>query len=508
MKPELGIEGWSRGRMLAAISIFCLLAHLPFLAMIPMVKDEGPYSMMIEEQISHPSTVVTFFGYEVGWKPPLMFWTYGAAVQFLRGLPIPLEAVYRLPGTAFGLANALLVFLLFEALLKDRKEAFFVTLVYLTTFLPIHVDSRVLTDSMMGTAVLAGVLAYVRSAEDRRWYAAGGLAILFSYFIKQTLAAIIPVLALAFFFGKDRRRLQDPLLYASFIGLPLAMWLFEMSIAPMLGSETVGTAVSLSVLENYILPNLRWQSAVASLLTFFPLSCVWFPVSMYGFAKNWRRSPMLSAWYIMSVFPLFAGTMMAFYFYPVIPAMSYFALQLVQRDAAGRVRRDAFFMMAFLMMGAVTLGMGAINHASFNDIYQGQKEAGEFLAGKENVLIIGEYSSEVFSYKALWENRASGGWLDFGLIIFNESEDSPALYRSFMSDYYHQPGNVVDGNFARFFADRENIFRKDTNITRFDYVCITGGHDFNPGGELVFERNYSKVYHVGGSRAPSGGGEG
>jgi hypothetical protein len=480
------LDSLSRRQMILIIIAVYLITHLAILTYVPFIADEGPYSVMIEEQAEHPSTVLTFLGYAVPWKPPVMFWTYSVFAGPLRGLPIPIEAVYRLPSTFFGLANALLVFLIFERLLKDRKEAFLISMVYLTTFLPIYVDSAVLTDTMCGTAIFAGVLAYVHGLSDRRMFIAGGLLTFIAYFIKQANAATIPVVAVALLFEKDKKKLADPLFLVSLAAFPIAIYLFNANLGALIGSDVSYLA------QKSILDNLDPIQVASSLFYLFLMTVTWLAASLFGFWRNWQRNLMMTAWYCLTLFPLFAGALKPFYFYPVMPAMAYFALQLVYRDTDGKAKVDALFWFGFISMAVVCLAVGFIVHAMFYGAYIEEKNAGEFLAGKENVLIIGDYTPGTFSYKMLEEKRATGEWLDYGMILLpNTSGD---LYWPFIHDYSTEYDGVVDKTFANAFAVHV-IYRKETNITAFDYICVVGNRTINPGGELVFSRlgNYSSI---------------
>jgi hypothetical protein len=489
--------GWSRKQALFALFIIYLLTRLPFLTALPFMKDEGVYSIMIEEQISNPTLELTFLGQPVLWKPPLMFWTYGAFVQFLRGLPIPIEAVYRLPGTFFGFLNTLLVFSIMERALGDRKLAVLGAFVYLTLFVPIHTDSRVLTDTLCGTFVFAGILAYLEGLGNSRFFLVGGVLTFLAYFVKQTNAAIVPLLALALLAEKDRKRLGDPLFLLSLLGFPLAMWLFNMII----GLPPAGDAVFLA--ENYILGKLDFAHIGGSLLTFFPMAVIWFPLSIFGFFRNWRRNLMMSLWYVLMAFPMVAGGMMPFYFYPVMPAVAFFALQFIIRESGGKIVTDRFFYMIFILLSFTGLVLGAAFNHYYHDVYIEEKAAGEFLAGKENVMIVGDYAPSIPAYKMLEEKRASGRWLDYGMIIFMNISANTSTYDAFIADYglKGDPSALADGDFTELFS-ASKTFRKKTGITEFDFICVVGNSSVGPGGRLVLDEPRIQVYDM---RQPSGG---
>jgi len=475
----LKFDSLSRPQMLLIIVAIYLVTHLAVLTYLPFITDECVYTIMIEEQIEHPTTVLTFLGYPVSWKPPMMFWTYSLFAEVLRGLPIPIEAVYRLPGTVFGLANALLVFLIFERLMKDTRAAFLVSMVYLTSFLPIHVDSNVLTDTMCGTAIFAGILAYMHGTADRRMFILGGVLTFIAYFIKNINAATVPVVAAALVFEKDRKMLLDPWFLVSLVAFPLATYLFNANLGEVAGADIA------FITQQTLLNNLDLIRVMSSIFYVFLMVVTWFTVSLFGFWKNWNRSLMMTVWYCLAIFPLFGGTFMPAYFYPVMPAMAYFAFQFIYRDVDGKPRTDTLFWFAMVSMAIACLALGAVVHTMFYGVYVEDKNAGEFLAGKGNVLIVGDYAPGIFSYKMLEEKRATGRWLDYGLILLPNT--SAELYWPFIKNYSAEYADVMDGSFNAAFAENL-IYRKDTNITAFDYVCVISNRTVNPGGKLVYSR--------------------
>jgi len=51
---------------------------------------------------------------------------------------------------------------------------------------------------------------------------------------------------------------------------------------------------------------------------------------------------------------------------------------------------------------------------------------------------------------------------------------------------------VVQGDFSMLFATKK-IFRKDTGIKKFDYICVAGNDTIDPGGKLVFNETLERL---------------
>jgi hypothetical protein len=483
---------WTRASMFIFLAAIYLLTHLPLLNYVPLMRDEGLYSIMIEEQISHPTFAPTFLGYQVPWKPIGLYWVYAPFSALLGGISfLPIESVYRLPGFLFGLINVFLVFFIFKKLSEDEYEAFLATLIYSSVFLITNIDSRVMTDTLCATGMLAGILAYLNGPTDRRCFALGGLMVFITYFIKQVNAASILVVAAAYLFEKDKKRLLDPVFLISLAAFPAAMLLFNASIADIAPVSDTSYFIQLVLLKN-----LNLLSMGASLYALILMAGVWAVFSLFGFWKNWRKIPALSAWYGLIVFPLFTGVLMPWYFYPVIAPIAYFSLQFLKKGPDGKERMDDFFYIVLALLAMTGFIMGMVSQVNDYGNVAWAKRTGEFLAGKENVLIIGLYEPTVPSYKMLEEIRGSGKPLDMGWISLTVDRSVQAEeFYPFLKDYHLKSQNVTDGTFADLFW-RTSIFRKDTNITRFDYICVIGNESVYPGGKLVLNATPGLVYDM------------
>ncbi len=478
-------------KMLLFLAVIYLFTRLVMLTMVPFVQDEGPYSVMIEEQIQHPTLVVTFLGKEVGWKPPLFFWISGIFVQFLRSLPIPIEAVYRLPNVLFGLINVFLIFFIFEKLTGKKDETFAITLAYTLIALPLNVEISVLTDTLCGTFIYAGILSYIYGSTDRKWFLAGGLFTFLAYMTKQTNAALVPALAIALLFQKDRKKLLDPVFLVSLVGFPLAMWLFDASISHISSYTVTGY-----VIDKVILNHLNIAAILGSLIGVFPFITIWLPASILGFIKNWKINWLVSVWFLLSLFPLIGGTLMPFYFYPVIPAIAYFGSRFFMTE---KVILDKFFYCTFIAVLVICLFIGVATQISYKSWYDNEKAAGELLVGKENVLIIGAYYPALFSYKMLEEKRQSGQWLDYGWIFDGYDKDVDS-YQKFVNNYWGDYGTGIENeNYTYLFASPIPQ-RKNTSITKFEYIAVALPNVTDMvkiNGSLIFDVPKIQIYKLG-----------
>ncbi|MFH1785020.1 MAG: hypothetical protein ABH842_01195 [Candidatus Micrarchaeota archaeon] len=474
-------------KMLLVITFVYLIIRVPIIDYVPFVQDEAFYSVMIEEQIENPTLIVTLFDYPVGWKPPLFFWISGFFVQFLRDLPIPIEAVYRLPNLLFGLMNAILVFFIFEKFTKRKDEAFLMALAYVTLGLNIHTELRVLTDTLCGTFIFAGVLAYINGLKDEKLFVLGGIFTFLAYFVKQTNAATVPIVAVAYLFQNDKKKIMAPIFLLSLLAFPMAM-MAE-------GTITTSEPVSMTnyVAKNLIIEKLTIENIIGSIIGIFPLTVAWCILAMFGFVKSWKENLAITVWFILGIFPLIASTLMPFYFYPIIPPLVYLGVKYLSMEN-GKIKLDKFFYYVFSVVIILSFVVGFFAHLSYEEKFSPQKNAGEFLVGKENVLIIGTYMPDVAAYKMLEEKRETGSWLDYGLITMlrNTSEEE---YYIFIQNYSENHSYVIDSNFAGAFTIPA-IYRKDTNITKFDYIAILGDTEIYIDGNVVFEDKRVIVYHL------------
>jgi hypothetical protein len=234
---------------------------------------------------------------------------------------------------------------------------------------------------------------------------------------------------------------------------------------------------------------------IGSMTHFIPGCGIWFALSLAGLWLYGRREPFMAVWYMFILFPLISGNFMIWYYLPVMPAIAYFAaLTLVKHD--GEERLDKFFMIIFSMMLLASVALCLMVYATIYGDYMPQKDVGMMMAGKENVLVLGRYNPAILTYKML--NEGSYGRVrDVGWILEQKNmpkEDAGAL----IQDYHKQVANMTDGSFSAMFTAQDWSFRKDTNITSFDYVVLVGQDAVMPGNySVLYNKSNLTIYRLG-----------
>jgi len=472
--------------LLILLALAFLATRLPVLGYLPFVQDEGIYAIMIDEQAQHPTLVPTFLGHEVSWKPAPFFWAYAA----LSRLPLPLEIAYRFPSLLFGLLTIFpLYHLMRNATGAGPKTAFAATLAFLLSSVSIYPDTSLLTDTLSFLFICSSLYLYTeKKFDDKRFIAAGALAAA-AFSIKLVVAGIVPVLAVAYFwFRGEKDVLSRPLFLASLLGVPLAAAVVFVSLQggsmahQLFFSDIIGHLIGAqSPSGPRDLPNIVASIAFAS-------PGPWLLLSLIGVAKFWRTERFMALWWLILIFPMSASVFQPWYYLPVMPAIAYFAVRAVERRG---ITGAAIFAMCAMLALALLLFTDGLSYQQ----YMPQKEAGMLLAGKENALVIGNYAPGIAAYKMATEQRTLGRTLDFGWVL------TPPGFRDlgeFSRDYWTAKYPVQDGSFGGMFTTGD-IFRKETNITKFQYIAISSQGDYSvTGAEKLMDSPSIKVYRVGG----------
>lgn len=476
--------------LLLILALIFMLTRLPPMVLMPFVQDEGLYAMMIEEQAAHPTLIPTLFGYPVSWKPAPFFWIYAA---FSR-LPLPLEIAYRLPSVLFGLAALFPLYYLLRNVGASRNLAFFSILMFLVSHISMYSQAALLTDSLLFLLICTALYVYTEKRfGERRFLVAGALAF-FAFFVKLVIAAMIPVLALVYFLACDRKTMKRPLFLLSLLAVPFAFLLhFALLNSAGLGSELYSSDIGGHLLSPEGIGGqvrLLW----GALHTLISDAGIWFALSIFGFWKYWRENQFMSVWYALTVFPVLTGFFMPWYYLPVLPAMCYFAALFLIRWE-GKEKPDALFIIFVSLTAVATLFGSFIIYSNVYERFLPQKEAGLLLSDKEGVAIMGEYDPGIAAYKTTTELRR-GKRLDFGWMT-SANFTNQSYFEEFIRDYHSSRYPVVDGSFSSMFTSAD-IFRKDTNLTSFDYVVLVGDNAPGvPGAGLIYNNMEIKIYKAG-----------
>ncbi len=469
------------------LAIVYLLIRAPFLEYLPLVQDEAPYSVVISEMADSPGLTPTFFGYPVSWKPPLFHITY----SLFSNLPLSIEMAFRLPSLIFGLLSLVPLFYLLQNAGSSRNIAFFTSLIFLFSFVSHYPQTALLADSLAFLLIVTSLFLYTEKKHGSWKFLAAGILVFAAFFVKSVLALMVPLLAVVYFLNQ-KNVLKNPVFIISLIAAPLALVLHFMLL------DSVGLAEELYFTEMKF--HLSGKGGflegiyqiVGSISTLLIGAGFWLALSFIGFWKRWRENKFMTAWYLLTGLAILGGHFMPWYFLPVFPAIAYFSsLTLIKHN--GRERIDTFFAIFLVLTIIATIIPPLMWYEHLHSFKSAEKEVGLMISGKENVLIIGGYRPGVVAYKVLTEKR-SGGESDFGWILDPSDKLSDEVIMEYIDDYQLDEYDVIDGRFSSMFLNHDVAYRKDTNISNFDYIVL-----LNRGilldGELIYNNSGISVYH-------------
>ncbi|MCI0503085.1 glycosyltransferase family 39 protein [Candidatus Micrarchaeota archaeon] len=470
------------------------LTRIPLLFYLSLVKDEGLYSIMIMEQSRNLTMIPTFLGEAVNWKPALFFWVY----SLFPHLPdlFPIEASFRYPSLIFGLLSVPLVFQILRNAGAGRNIAFFSSLIFILSLPSIYPNGALLVDSLNFFLISLSLCLYTLPAGSMgRWrYLAAGVLVFAAFFVKLVICFMVPILAVAFFFFGERKKLKDPVFLLSLLAAPLAL----LANALLLQGQGAGSDLSVSVLgEHPAFHDVGRQlaSMVGSMDILLLGAGIWFALSLMGALRHWRENRFMALWYALILFPIFTGYFMVWYYLPVMPAVAFFSAMILLRwEGADKI--DLFFWLFFGVAVALTIGMCGYFYFTMHDGYAHERDAGLFLAGKANVLIIGYYPPGMVAYKVLTEIKTQGKADDFGWIIIDPADYPPGTADRYVQNY-SMDAFPVSGSFSTLF--KSNLtFRKNTNLTRFDYVVASYiPLDMPDNASVIYNESNITIYRMG-----------
>ena len=122
---------------------------------------------------------------------------------------------------------------------------------------------------------------------------------------------------------------------------------------------------------------------------------------------------------------------------------------------------------------------------------------GEMMVGKGNMLLFGNYWIGTIAYKVLNERLETGTYNDFGWMVVAPQSftESP---RDYIEDYYRENPDINDENINRiYWKYEEEIFRKRTNVTNFDYAVIAGEYELlDDAGTVMYNSSAVQVIQL------------
>ncbi len=471
--------GLKTAHLLAILVLASFAVRLALVHAQPLTLDECLYSEMVDEQLAHPSLVPTYLDFPTSWKPPLFFWLYAIPVAALRHLTNDMELIYRLPNLALGALNVLLVFLVFRRYSGDEKKALWAAALFAFCPLVIATDLRVLLDIMNAAFILASLYFYFEKPASKNLLIAALFAFL-AAFTKSVVAFVIPIIALVRLLS---RKELDAKALLSLLAVPAAValhYLILLQFAPSLANEEFAFDVLGKVGGGMGYAGRAWLFFIVTSV----LINILVPLSIMGILKFWKEEQALSAWTGAIVLAAIGSSGMWWYFYPFIPVLAYFSVRWLASEN-GKENMDAMFKLAIALAIALELCITALYYTqpAIGSAFSAEREAGDFLAGKEGVLFMGDYHSSVtaVAYKALEERQMRGSYLDFGWVIFPGGESPQAqgqMAQEFATNYNTSKFGAEGGNFARLFWNL-TLFRKPSAIREFGYVVFSPLPDEN-----------------------------
>ncbi|MGV8176335.1 MAG: ArnT family glycosyltransferase [Candidatus Bilamarchaeaceae archaeon] len=488
------------------IGIICIsfLIHLSFLYAHPFYSDEALYVKMISEQQGRLTLLPTYLGYETGWKPPFFFWVFAYLTKATDMISNNIEFIFKLPNILFGMLNIVLLYLIFRKFL-EKEECLFAAAMYAFSTIFIYTNERLLLDTFFMCFALLSIYLYVSSAaRPPLRFASAGLMLFFAIFTKSFVGLMVPIVAVAYLLQNDKKTLRNPWFILSLISIPLAFGIHYFSMPSNLANSIFLVDMGGKVATT---AGTLYSTLVSSFISLLIFGNILIIGAVIGFRYRWNENWMMSAWFMLTAILLLSTGFMQWYYYAVLPAFVFFTLRAIQYDPQKKTcekKPDIFFKAIFVAVIIVSLFVAYFwyncgNEQAFGDA----KFAGQLVAGKSDVLFVGQYHTNVvaIAYKTMAEARNSSSVRDFGWVLIprgmvNESND---MSKVFISNYMTEAYSVEEDGMSSMFW-REFIFRKRTNITDFQYVVIALGMDEHlsiPGYDNIFEGNMISVYKKG-----------
>ncbi|MDD5317578.1 MAG: glycosyltransferase family 39 protein [Candidatus ainarchaeum sp.] len=480
---------------IAFIALVFASSHLLLFDSRPLFKDEALYAQTISELLQQPEILPAFNGETFTWKPMLFFYYCSPVVLAARDvLPVGIENQYRAAPAIAGFAATLALFFLLKRLTGNADLSILAAAAYAASNVTALADTALLTDSTLMLLTLSGLYFYVRAGEAHssrdsgrmRLFLAAASAASFLAFLTKTYAALLlPALAVAHFFFSDRKFLARPAFIATFAAPALAAALH----AALFASQ----GLLAPLLVEYFFNAQRAQpftyklggDILVSLVLLAFYAFPWFVFAGKGImgARPLKGPDVLMAFWLLFALPGLVGTTMYWYFLPLIPPTAYFAAKGILEGGKLDKLTAAFFVL--LLAFSIILGPYSRPFAETD-----ARELGYMLSGKQDVLVIANWSPTILFYKAHDESpgeRAATKW------VF--ATDSAKLgepdVRALMANS-GAPANstfTFSGGLNDLFTTRD--FLIDGPDLEWRYVAIDSG----------LYRNYSRLFDAYGAPA-------
>ncbi|MBD3389655.1 hypothetical protein GF415_01735 [Candidatus Micrarchaeota archaeon] len=474
-----------------------------YLDHLSLQYDGTLYGEMIAEESDKLTFLPRYLGTWAPWKPGVYFIVYSFFLPFTSILFDSIEWIYKSPNLLFSAINALLFYLLAKRFVK-AEIALSASLLFYSSYGVIYTDSRLLMETFSLTPILLSFLFYTwKDMEPVKRFLGAGACGLLAALTKSVISFMIIPLAIAYILQEDRKNLGNPLFLASLLSPFLGFLLFYLALdsVGLVDEVLIKDTGKFFVYDYFVkIPYNLFQG----FLFFFYMFWAYIIVSFRTFLSSWKKYAFFSAWLAIFFIPLLSGSPMPWHFYYIAPALAFFAA--ICLPSKGKM--DSFSLLIILLLVFSNI-MFFVFMVDFSDDVPKEAELrdmGLMLSGKENVLIIGDYSynTVIVSYKMLSERKDLGAPLDFGYVILNipaEKELNEAQQSSMLTEivanYDTEKYDFEEDTFADMFQT-DKILRKKTSIEQFQYVVVSPAslNITNPCYTLQYNGTQSKIYRL------------
>jgi hypothetical protein len=441
---------------------------------------------MYEQTLDYFSLVPALFGYPISWKPFLFFWTY--APFYL--LPISPLISLRIPTVLFGFLSLLFTRNFLRNLNLSQMQTFSILSIMITSVSFLYSGYAIHPDMMINFLLVLSLYLISKKDSNFNVFIFVGLLAFVAVFVKTVFAFLIPFLCFFYFLFYDRKKVFSHyflvVLLLCLLGFIVHFYTLEFRSAG-LGLQTYYVDVFKTHLVSDFDLNNKFLFTLTGLYSIFEGQLIWVLLSIFGFFHNYKKYPFFSIWYLLCILLILSNAGTIWYFLYVLIPISLFALSFFSRKNSDNsfIDFDKFEKVVFSLF---LLCSGFLLFLYFSHYvypaFQNQKIAGEFLASKENVLIIGDYAPGIIGHKMHSEIKSLGKPLDFGWFFnLNQSDfakNIPIVYYNYSSEI----PNTQTGSFTDVYFVNLN-FKKESNLTYFRYVAFVNHENPIPNGTLL-----------------------
>jgi 4-amino-4-deoxy-L-arabinose transferase-like glycosyltransferase len=433
---RLGAKEENAERKKTAIYIF-IAAFLFYLAIIlygwdsQFYWDEGIYSLMTEEFEKNPAMVIpTVIGENPELKPPLFTWIYYLFHLFLQYLPLPAEAIMRIPSAFFGAGAGVFVFLIGDKF-YGRLAGIFSAGIFLACALVCFDSTLAMMEALALFLVTGSMYFYVRGKTKI------GMALLGMLTLVKWMYAGLPIIFIIAYYWGDKDLFKKSL---TFLVVPAAL-VFYLVLAAGFGD--FGHAFDSLFWDLFRVSGSTTESRIenvsSSFITLFPLSAIFVIASLF-LLKEGRETRALIVAGLLFIPIAYAGQFIVWYMSPAIPAMALLAGMLLSKIAN---RKEAI--VAFVIFLAFSFGVQMyLADQTYWPGNTGIKEVAIFMQGK-NVEFV-----EPGGFWAVWAsgNKNYAGTDAERLLL--EERNSGFLYYRFWNntDYYNVKATYMNESYS------------------------------------------------------------